>query len=210
MAADFKAYAKTFHELVDKKDLQDEERQRLDDAYSFIDMQMRAHMIRRDDETRDTNGRPLVDLPKLDTKIIDVDISNTELLDSWFKDEQTSYEVLKKTQGSNLDKKANRSYRLSRMFINFGYLSKMDAPEYKSHSSQVIAQNKWYHCGSPYKVNVDEIYKSSDKFQTLVNRVIMKLEQRPRFKDGKFDYQLYHSSEADCLLSRPNIYSCYL
>jgi hypothetical protein len=190
MAAKFKAHAKTFQELIDKRDLQDEERQHLKDAYSFIEMRMRAHMIRRDNETRDTNERPLVDLPKLDTKIIDVDVTDTTSLDDWFRTEQTSYRDPEKTKGSNLDRKACRSYRLSRMFINFGHLSKMGAPDYASHSSNAIAKNRWYSRDSPYKENIDKLYHSSDKFQILVDKVIMQLEPRPRFKNGKLDEKL--------------------
>jgi hypothetical protein len=39
-------------------------------------------MIYRDNETKDTNDCPLVDLPKLDTQMIDVNVTNTRSLDN--------------------------------------------------------------------------------------------------------------------------------
>lgn len=169
----------------DGSELTAEELATLEQDFKSITAILETHMIRRDNDTKDKDGTVLVKLPPLSTVEVEVKMTNTKLLDEALNGIKSTYLDAGTTSDGKPDKNTEQkmvgSMRLCRIFLSFPWLSTMDGPDFKMHSSKyIIKKGYWTSDKTPYDTNLQQIYDSSEKFQKLVE-IIDTFDQRPIF-----------------------------
>jgi len=138
-------------------------------AFEFITSYMKAHVIRRDSETKDLKGAPLIDLPTLhDNNPIKVRMSEDEILAAWFERRKSKFTKLN-TWNKVAKDQVQQTTRLCRMFVSFPHLTKIGGSKYEMHNVDEIKKNGcWTSDETEYDKNLEELADTSPKFQELI------------------------------------------
>lgn len=192
---EYNKQATIFRELGAKQErLKDKELVLLDSeetarqgAFLSVAKTMETHVLRRDDDTKDRDGNPLVEIPEKKEEVVHLDMTPHSVLDSWLKREKEQWKLplvdmdqkqrakWMATVGSQLRARA----RLCNIYVSFLGLIEIDDPKYKGHTVKSIHKNNcWTSNNNPYYANLDNLAKSSPKFKRLIEFVKQRLKDK--------------------------------